>query len=254
MIEQPKINDLRVWWIPQVPGEPFYVEVASPREAKKLLQTLADYDQFQLDNNIKPDYCNAGGLEVFEAMDDGVGEWCEWCDEDTGDDIDHTEFDAGRENMISEDAPQDSSVKFPIANNPQTQAQLAAVLLHREAETGQPPRSAAEIAAKIAAESPLDMLDRLMFLHRKEGRAIEYKDLVKLHELLVFAQAKKEASAAELVLLLEQALANNQKAQIGINRIERIVMIDPPHAGKDFDIIKALEEIRRALDVTKLPK
>ena len=43
---------------------------------------LADYDLFQFDNNIKPDYCNAGGLEVFEEE-----EWSTWYDEETGNDI-----------------------------------------------------------------------------------------------------------------------------------------------------------------------
>jgi len=68
---------LRVWWIPQVPGTPFYVTVETPDEAAHVLDLRARYDQFQLDQNIKPDYCNAGGLEAFEA-----GEWLEWCDDD----------------------------------------------------------------------------------------------------------------------------------------------------------------------------
>lgn len=73
---------LRVWWIPQVPGKPFRVDVASVDQAKLLLTTLARYDLFQLEHNIKPDYCNAGGLEMFED-----GEWVEWYDAN-GDDID----------------------------------------------------------------------------------------------------------------------------------------------------------------------
>jgi hypothetical protein len=85
----PKSGDLRVWWIPQVPGKPFHVSVESPEEAKKLLDTLARYDQFQLDNNIKPDYCNAGGLECFNQDGDYVDfEWCDWYDDATGEDID----------------------------------------------------------------------------------------------------------------------------------------------------------------------
>lgn len=79
----PKEGDLRVWWMPQVPGKPFQVPVASIKEAKKLLDVLADYDLFQYKNRIKPDYSNAGGFEVFEG-----GEWCEWecqtCWEDAG--------------------------------------------------------------------------------------------------------------------------------------------------------------------------
>lgn len=65
--------DLRVWWIPQVPGTPFHVPVSSPLEAKKILQTLGDYDLFQLEHNIKPPFSNAGGLEVLED-----GDWTEW--------------------------------------------------------------------------------------------------------------------------------------------------------------------------------
>jgi hypothetical protein len=43
-----KINKkLRVWWIPQIPGEPFYVSVNSLEEAKLILNTLAEYDLFQ---------------------------------------------------------------------------------------------------------------------------------------------------------------------------------------------------------------
>lgn len=73
---------LRVWWIPQVPMKAFRVDVKTIEEAKLLLRTLAQYDLFQYENNIKPDYANAGGLETFED-----GDWCEWCDEETGDSI-----------------------------------------------------------------------------------------------------------------------------------------------------------------------
>lgn len=83
----PKSGDLRVWWIPQVPGKAFRVSVDSPAEAKKLLETLALYDIFQFKNKIKPDYCNAGGLEVFNAFEDGDA-WCDWYDDATGNDID----------------------------------------------------------------------------------------------------------------------------------------------------------------------
>lgn len=80
--EGAKEGDLKVWWIPQVPGKPFEVPVKDTDAAILLMNTLADYDLFQLNNNIKPDYCNAGGLVVFEC-----GEWCDWHDEQ-GRDID----------------------------------------------------------------------------------------------------------------------------------------------------------------------
>ncbi len=78
---------LRVWWKPQIPmNESFYVEVATPQEAKKVLDILAKYDLFQLENKIKPDFSNAGGLEVFESK-----QWSEWHSEN-GEDIDEVKF------------------------------------------------------------------------------------------------------------------------------------------------------------------
>jgi hypothetical protein len=74
---KPTKGSLRVWWIPQVPGKPFYVRVPDIGAAKLLLEALADYDMFQLANNVKPDYSNAGGLEVFDG-----GEWSDWEDEE----------------------------------------------------------------------------------------------------------------------------------------------------------------------------
>jgi len=76
-------GQLEVWWIPQVPMTGFRVPVNSLVEAKLILKTLGDYDLFQFDNNIKPDYSNAGGLEVFRD-----GEWEEWYDDDMGEGID----------------------------------------------------------------------------------------------------------------------------------------------------------------------
>lgn len=71
------MQKLRVWWIPQIPGKSFYVAVDTVAEGVKLLDVLAMYDVFQFDNRIKPDYCNAGGLNVFE---DDV--WEDWHSED----------------------------------------------------------------------------------------------------------------------------------------------------------------------------
>lgn len=75
--EQPQEGDLQVWWKPQVPMQSFIVSVDSVQEARKLLSVLADYDQFQFDKRIKGDYCNTGGLSVFED-----GEWLDWYSED----------------------------------------------------------------------------------------------------------------------------------------------------------------------------
>lgn len=73
---------LKVWWIPQVPMKAFEVEVSSVEEGAKLLNVLADYDAFQFENNIKPDYCNVGGIVMLDEDDD----WVDWCDEETGED------------------------------------------------------------------------------------------------------------------------------------------------------------------------
>ena len=68
---------LRVWWIPQIPMNAFYAEVSSVEEGRRLIDTLALYDLFQFENNIKPDYCNAGGLSRFED-----GDWWDYNDDD----------------------------------------------------------------------------------------------------------------------------------------------------------------------------
>lgn len=76
MMNKSREDSLRLWWIPQVPGKPFYVDVTTIAEAMLVYGTLARYDAFQYENFIKPDYSNAGGLEIY--LD---GEWLEWYDE-----------------------------------------------------------------------------------------------------------------------------------------------------------------------------
>jgi len=76
---------LRVAHVPQFPMEAFYVEVKSLEEAKLLFDVLANYDLFQFENNVKPDYTNATFLEEF---DEERNEWVSWIDDETGiDDI-----------------------------------------------------------------------------------------------------------------------------------------------------------------------
>lgn len=81
---EPKHGDLKVWWIPPIPGKAFEVPVASVEEASKLCDVLADYDAFQFENNIKGDYCNVGGLMMFDG---DVADWFDWYSDD-GDDFD----------------------------------------------------------------------------------------------------------------------------------------------------------------------
>ena len=69
--------NLRVWWIPRMPltdeNIPFYKEVSSPLDGKKMLDALDEYDQYQFEHDIKTNCVNAGGMEEF---DDGC--WAEW--------------------------------------------------------------------------------------------------------------------------------------------------------------------------------
>lgn len=75
-------QDLKVWWIPQIPMKAFEIHVNSLATAKVLLETLAEYDKFQFENNVKPDYCNAGGVCMMED-----GEWVTF-ETDDADEID----------------------------------------------------------------------------------------------------------------------------------------------------------------------
>ena len=71
---------LRVWHNCQIGAvKNFYVDVDSVEQAWKILNTLWDYDLFQYQNRVKPDYCNASGLEYFDQEEN---EWIEWEDED----------------------------------------------------------------------------------------------------------------------------------------------------------------------------
>lgn len=78
------IRAFRVWWIPQVPMRPFYYPVKDVETAKVLLDTLALYDRFQYKNKVKPDYSNAGGLEIWDSSKQL---WIEY-EDDEGRDID----------------------------------------------------------------------------------------------------------------------------------------------------------------------
>lgn len=83
------MSNLRVWWIPQVGiNEIFYVPVNSVEEGKKVMDLLAAYDAFQLQNRVKPDYCNVGGLQI---RDENSQQWNDWyleTEDDYFDDVD----------------------------------------------------------------------------------------------------------------------------------------------------------------------
>lgn len=66
---------LKVWWKPQVPCKSFEVEVKSVTEASFLLDVLANYDLFQYGERIKPDYCNMGGLLMWDEEEQTFVDW-----------------------------------------------------------------------------------------------------------------------------------------------------------------------------------
>lgn len=72
-------KSMRVWWCPQIGTGSFYIPVRSVEEAKKIMDVLAYYDCFLMNQEIRGDYCNDGGLEVW---DDKAEEWNDWCGED----------------------------------------------------------------------------------------------------------------------------------------------------------------------------
>ncbi|WCF11566.1 hypothetical protein NDS46_29920 (plasmid) [Paenibacillus thiaminolyticus] len=77
---------LRVCHFPQISQIPFVVEVEDLRQAKFLSSVLANYDLFQFENKIKPDYAN---MTILEMWDEQEQDWVAWVDEQSGiDDID----------------------------------------------------------------------------------------------------------------------------------------------------------------------
>ena len=80
---------LRVWHNCQVGKvDNFYVEVDSIEQAWKILNVLWNYDLFQYENKVKPDYFNMSGLEYFDEEEQG---WHEWYDDDGYDIKEHFE-------------------------------------------------------------------------------------------------------------------------------------------------------------------
>jgi len=75
------MKKLRVWWNHPPNKESFYVPVVGLVEAKKVLDALADYDNFLVANGTIGDVSNSGGLEEFDPDDDTDGpdgSWVEW--------------------------------------------------------------------------------------------------------------------------------------------------------------------------------
>lgn len=59
--------------------EIYYKEVSSPEEAKNIIDAIADFLLFAVDNDIFPDHCSFAGLEYF---DEEENDWYDWYDDD----------------------------------------------------------------------------------------------------------------------------------------------------------------------------
>lgn len=82
---------LQVWHYPQLPCEPFKVDVKDEYEALKIIDTLADQHLWLFKNKFIPDYANA-----FHVMMEENGEWVDY--ENDGEDWDY--FEDNYENEI----------------------------------------------------------------------------------------------------------------------------------------------------------
>lgn len=90
---EPKHGDMRIWHNPQIPGKSFVWPVASIEEAAKMLELLAHYDGFLLNERHRVDYSNCNGLVVWDSNldpDEDGERWTDWESED-GESIDDLE-------------------------------------------------------------------------------------------------------------------------------------------------------------------
>jgi hypothetical protein len=79
----PAHGTMQVWHVAQMPCPAFFVTVDTLIAARFVLNLLAIYDEFQFENNIKPDYSSAGGLRIWDdtlTPDDDGEQWTEWYD------------------------------------------------------------------------------------------------------------------------------------------------------------------------------
>lgn len=83
-------NKLRVMHYAQVPCKPFIVDVSNEREAKKIMDVLADQHLFLLEQNIIPDYSNDILVVMWDENADGEGnaDWVDYWNDEEGMDFD----------------------------------------------------------------------------------------------------------------------------------------------------------------------
>jgi hypothetical protein len=83
-------NRLRVCHYPQIPCEPFFVDVKDEEQALLIRDTLANQHLFLYDKGLIPDYSNVITVVMWDENSDGEGtpDWVDYHNEDEGMDFD----------------------------------------------------------------------------------------------------------------------------------------------------------------------
>ena len=66
---------LRIWHTPRVPGDCFYMEVDTLVQAADILNMLAGYDVFQVEQHLRPETASVSGLHYHDGL---TNEWYDW--------------------------------------------------------------------------------------------------------------------------------------------------------------------------------
>ncbi|UXE05024.1 hypothetical protein SEA_LTON_51 [Gordonia phage Lton] len=77
-INSPKVGDLKIWYIHQVPGKPYEQTVPDIATGQAILDAVYQVALFGLEHRWWPDFANMGGISRFEDLGDEVA----WCDVD----------------------------------------------------------------------------------------------------------------------------------------------------------------------------
>lgn len=77
---------LKVLHYPQIPCEPFAVDVKDEEQAYLIQETLANHHLFLYENNFIPDFSNAISVvmwdETLDNEDGSLGDWCDYYNEE----------------------------------------------------------------------------------------------------------------------------------------------------------------------------